>query len=98
MRRLLEIYRYVSGAAFLLSAGILIVPAVVALIPGYSVEGPSTLFGMIGLLGLVMSFLCFGITVIGIAIFDQVRDATSHLASLREEVEWLRSELRDRAS
>lgn len=87
MRRLLEIYRWITLAAFFLSGAILIIPLAVFFMPGVTFQWAPGINGLVSLILLAGTFAASGFNVIAIAIYDQVRAATSEIAALREELQ-----------
>lgn len=99
MRLILEVYRYFTAIAFILSGMVLLVPIAVFLAPSFLTPGYSVDYGpwaLAGFLGLVCAFVSLGMNVIGIAIYDQLRAATTELEHARTEIAYLREELRGR--
>lgn len=95
VRLILEAYRWVTLAAFLLSGAILSIPIVLYFLPGSHVNlVPGT--GAIGMVLLAVTFATSGFNVIGIAIYDQLRALTTEAEYARTEIAYLREELRER--
>lgn len=94
MRLILEAYRWVTLFAFWMSFLFLLAPAAAYFMPGYHVEyGP---WALIGFAGVAFTFATSGLNVIGIAIYDQLRDLTTEAEYARTEIAYLREELRGR--
>lgn len=85
MRRIIEFYRYITIAAFVISGIIIAFPVVVFFLPGYHGQLASGI-GLLGMAMLIGVFASSGMSVIGISIYDQVKETTT-------QIEWLRSDL-----
>lgn len=94
MRTLLEAYRWITLAAFVVSGLILIVPMVTFFIPGYSVEVAPGM-GYLGIALIAVTFAASGFNVIMIAIYDQLRAMTTEVEYARTELAYLREEMRE---
>ena len=95
MRALLEVYRWVTLGMFLISGAALLVPFIVFFMPGYHLDIAPGL-GYLGVIMIGMTFAASGFNVIAIAIYDQLRDATTEIGYARTELAYLREEMRDR--
>ena len=95
MRVLIEIYRWVTIAAFVASAMILAIPLLFLLVTRTGI-GELSGVSYIGVVLLGMTFAVSGLNVIGIAIYDQLRALTTEAEYARTEIAYLREELRGR--
>lgn len=81
MRQLLEIYRWVTLVAFIISGSMAMWPIIVFFIPGRL----HTDIGVVGFLALLGTFGFSGFNVIAISIYDQICQVTYELQALRGE-------------
>jgi len=97
VRLLLEIYRWVTLAAFICSAALILLRLILPFIlpmaaPGVELRG----IGIFGIAALAVTFTASGFNVIMIAIYDQLRALTTEAERARTEIAYLREELRGR--
>lgn len=97
MRRLLEVYRWMTLAAFFISGAILALPLAALFMTGTVFQWAPGINGLVGIALLAGTFAASGFNVIAIAIYDQVRALTTEVEYTRTELAYLREELRDRA-
>lgn len=95
MRMLIEVYRWITIAAFVISSMVIAIPLMFVLASGAGL-GVITGVSYIGFILLGMTFAVSGLNVIGIAIYDQLRALTTEAEHTRTEIAYLREEMRGR--